>query len=71
MNASPRIWCKSTHSTPDGQCVEIADTSVGIDVRDSKNPAGPILSFDRPGWEDFIGTIKRGGLGVHQTTSRK
>ena len=71
MNDPLPLWRKSSYSTPDGQCVEIAATSGGIDLRDSKNPTGPVLSFDPLGWADFIRTIKRGGLGGHKTTSCK
>ncbi|MBS1679761.1 MAG: DUF397 domain-containing protein [Actinobacteria bacterium] len=63
MNHTRRAWRKSSYSTPDGQCVEIADTSEGIDLRDSKDHTGPVLSFDRPAWTDFIATIKQGGFG--------
>ena len=34
-------WRKSSHSAGNGQCVEVAST-LGA-VRDSKNPAGPVL----------------------------
>jgi hypothetical protein len=71
VNAPLRIWRKSSYSTPDGQCIEIADTSEGIDLRDSKDPTGPVLRFDRSCWMDFLGTIKLGGLGGHKTTSCK
>lgn len=39
-----REWRKSTHSGENGNCVEVAHT---LDlVRDSKNPAGPVLRGD-------------------------
>ncbi|MEU5250480.1 DUF397 domain-containing protein [Streptomyces longwoodensis] len=49
-------WQKSTYSGDQGgDCVEIASTPCpAIAVRDSKNPAGPVLSF-RPGaFREFV-----------------
>jgi hypothetical protein len=43
---SDLTWRKSTYSgsgTVDGDCVELAADGA---VRDSKNPAGPVLSVD-------------------------
>lgn len=71
MNRPRRVWRKSSHSAPDGQCIEIADTPEGIDLRDSKDPSGAVLTFARPDWTEFIGAIKRGRLTAHQTTSCK
>ena len=36
-------WRKSSFSGGDGQCVEVAHAGA---VRDSKNPAGPVLRVD-------------------------
>lgn len=38
-----RRWRKSSRSDAQEACVELADTGA---VRDSKNPAGPVLSVD-------------------------
>ncbi|MEV4654595.1 DUF397 domain-containing protein [Micromonospora sp. NPDC049301] len=47
-------WRKSTRSGQ-GECVEVADNLVGIvGVRDSKDPAGPVLTFDRQSWRAFV-----------------
>jgi uncharacterized protein DUF397 len=36
-------WRKSSHSQPDGSCVELTYSG---SVRDSKNPGGPTLCAD-------------------------
>jgi hypothetical protein len=49
-------WRKSSHSTANGQCVEVN----GCQVRDSKDPGGPALSFTPDAWGAFIGAVKGG-----------
>ena len=42
----PLAWRKSTYSGDQGgNCIEIAEALTIIAVRDSKNPAGPHLTF--------------------------
>jgi hypothetical protein len=53
-------WRKSTRSNGSGNCVEIAELTNTIAVRDSKNPAGPVLRFTRTQWQAFIGGAKDG-----------
>ena len=38
-------WYRSSYSSDDGNCVEMADLFGGTAVRDSKDPAGIVLSF--------------------------
>ncbi|MFF4045685.1 DUF397 domain-containing protein [Streptomyces sp. JL3001] len=49
-------WSKSTHSSDQGgECLEIAQTPhTTIAVRDSKNPAGPILTLDPAAFTTFV-----------------
>ncbi|MEW1659517.1 DUF397 domain-containing protein [Streptomyces sp. NPDC093707] len=50
---------KSSYSTQDGNCVEIAPTSTGGNaVRDSKDPAGPRLAFCAGAWGSFVAALK-------------
>lgn len=52
-------WTKSTRSDPGGNCVEVRRTNDGIiQVRDSKNPHGPILALAPAEWDTFINGIK-------------
>lgn len=38
-------WRKASASTGNGQCVELARTTDGVAVRDSKDPDGAVLHF--------------------------
>jgi hypothetical protein len=51
-------WHKSSHSSANGQCVEVAPVAGTIAVRDSKNPAGPELIFTRRAWVAFVEGVK-------------
>jgi hypothetical protein len=54
-------WHKSNHSD-DGGCVEIAEAHGLIGVRDSKDPGGPMLTFNRHEWTAFTAGIVDGSL---------
>ena len=46
--ANRALWRKSSHSsTQEGACVELAGLAFHVGVRDSKDPDGDILRFDR------------------------
>jgi hypothetical protein len=54
-------WRKSSHSNGQANCVETA--IIGQDgrfvaVRDSKAPAGPILTFRPSAWRQFTTSVK-------------
>jgi len=54
-------WVKSSLSLSNGNCVEVAGlTGGGIGVRDSKDPAGPILRFTPGEWDAFLGGARNG-----------
>jgi hypothetical protein len=53
-------WRKSSYSSSNGQCVEIASVGTEIAVRDSKNPAGPVLIFGPEEWKTFIAAATAG-----------
>jgi Domain of unknown function (DUF397) len=54
-------WHKSSQSSANGQCVEVARLGRAVAVRDSKNPHGPQLVFTRQAWNGFIHAIKDTG----------
>jgi hypothetical protein len=41
----PTPWIKATASDPNGSCVQLRRHAGLIEVRDSKDPAGPVLRF--------------------------
>ncbi len=59
---SMATWRKSSYSGDNGgDCIEVAPGFPGVvPVRDSKDPHGPILSFNAPAWEAFIDGVKTG-----------
>lgn len=52
-------WRKSSCSGAEGgDCVEVADLSLAIAVRDSKNPHGPLLTVNRPAFRKLVTEIR-------------
>jgi hypothetical protein len=55
-------WKASSYSGDGHACTEVrsVDDQETIQVRDSKDPDGPVLSFTVPEGEAFIGGVKDG-----------
>jgi hypothetical protein len=54
-------WKKSSGSGRNGgACVEVRSHDEAIQVRDTKDRSGPVLTFTREEWEAFIGGAKDG-----------
>jgi hypothetical protein len=53
-------WRKSSYSSDDGNCVEVADHGAHRAVRDSKDPTGPVLIFTATEWSSFTAGVQAG-----------
>lgn len=64
-NAIPMTspWRKSSYSSDQGgECVEFAELAPhAIAVRDSKTPAGPVLTLDSASFTAFVGWAAHSG----------
>lgn len=52
-------WGKSSYSSGEGQCIEVAALPNAVASRDSKDLDSPVLLFTRDGWRNFIGAVSR------------
>jgi hypothetical protein len=62
MDLSRADWRKASYSsTNGGACVEVAANLPGaVAVRDSKDPAGPALTFSPQEWATFTARVRAG-----------
>ncbi|WP_282090573.1 DUF397 domain-containing protein [Streptomyces tendae] len=54
-------WRTSSYSGPNGgDCVEVADNCLAgvVPVRDSKNPAGPVVTVGADAWQSFVDGLR-------------
>jgi Domain of unknown function (DUF397) len=58
---SDALWRKSSYSNGQANCVEtafIGEDGCQVAVRDSKAPAGPVLTFQPSAWQRFTAGVK-------------
>jgi hypothetical protein len=60
MQDANLTWRKSTRSGAAGHCVEVANGTAVVLVRDSKDATGPVLAFAGPDWTGFIAGVRAG-----------
>jgi hypothetical protein len=57
---SRAAWRRSLRSQAQGNCVEVAMLDGITAIRDSKDPAGPVLLFSPGEWDAFLAGAKGG-----------
>jgi Domain of unknown function (DUF397) len=62
LKANDLAWVKSSLSFSNGNCVEVAPLPAGegVAVRNSRQPAGPVLFFTPAEWDAFVGGAHKG-----------
>ena len=53
------LWWKSDRSSG-GNCVEVRTHQHQVQMRDSKNPDGGVLTFERAAFADFLDGVRAG-----------
>jgi hypothetical protein len=67
MTASDIVapWVKSSHSGPQGNCVEVAFLDGGrVAMRNSRYPDGAALVFTKMEWDAFLSGARDGEFGT-------
>jgi hypothetical protein len=59
-------WRTSTRSQANGACVEVCLNRLRVEVRDSKDRSGPVLSFTPRQWTTFIDAVANDELAAPQ-----
>lgn len=58
MRVLDATWRKSTRSNNEGACVEARYADRTAQVRDSKDPSGPVLTFTPAAWSAFVVALR-------------
>jgi hypothetical protein len=65
LDLTRAAWFKSTRSSGNGNCVEVAILDRAVAVRDTKDRSGPVLLFTPAGWSTFVDGAKNGDFDLH------
>jgi hypothetical protein len=57
-------WRKSSRSGNQANCVAVRTDGHLVQVQDTKDPDGPVLSFPTPIWRAFMSHVAEGALDV-------
>jgi Domain of unknown function (DUF397) len=60
-------WRKSKHSAG-GDCVEWRFTGGAVQIRNSRDTEGPVLTFTHSEWRAFLGAAKQGDVDLPKLT---
>jgi uncharacterized protein DUF397 len=60
MDLTRAAWHKSTRSSGNGNCVEVAVVDDSVAVRDTKNREGGMLVFSAAEWSAFLSGARNG-----------
>jgi Domain of unknown function (DUF397). len=62
VNGLTQDWKKSTRSNGSDSCVEARTYDGRVQIRDSKDSTGPVLTFDPKSYGSFLAALKSGTL---------
>lgn len=65
LDLTRAAWFKSTRSSGNGNCVEVAILDRAVAVRDTKDRSGPVLLFTPAEWDSFVAGAKNGEFDLH------
>ncbi|MGY3518257.1 DUF397 domain-containing protein [Micromonospora sp. PTRAS2] len=71
LDLGAATWRTSTRSGANGNCVEVAQLTSAVALRDSKDRSGPALVFTAREWAAFIEGTKDGEFDQDRPTRRR